>query len=119
MIFVLEGKRAVGARTVGKIRITACDENEVALEFAFFVEWAGAVDFRVEAIVGAEFCEQCAFSEELRSRSGDKKFVGVMRVDDFAGGQIQEFDAEIGTGKFWTIHDPLNARGERVLRARR
>src|SRR5258707_351456 len=119
MVFIYECERAVRPDAIRKIWIAARDQNQVAFEAAFFVELAGAIDFGVEAVIGAEFCKEGAFGEKFCSGSGNKEFVRVMRVDDLAGCEVEEFDAEVGSCEFGTIHHFLDATGQRGLRNRR
>ncbi len=118
VIFIDEGERSVGLDTIGKIGIAAGDKNEVALERSFFVDRTSAINDCVKAVVRAKLCEDCAFGESFSRGSGNEKFVGVERVDDFPGGNVVELDAEIRVGEFGAVHHFLNAIGERGSRLR-
>ncbi len=78
MVFVFECQRAVGTDTIREVWVAARNEDQVTLEAAFLVEFAGAKDFRVKSVIGAEFCEQGAFGKKLCCGSRDEEFVRVM-----------------------------------------
>jgi len=118
VIFIDKGKSAVELNAIGKIGITAGDQDEIALESAFLIDGASAIDDGVEAVVGAKFCEHSAFGESFGRGSRNEKFVGVERIDDFPGGNVVELDAEIRVGEFGAVHYLLNAVGERSSRLR-
>ena len=85
------------------------------------VDWAGAVDTRMEAVVRAKRREESAFGKNFRGRSRNEQLVGIERVDDFAGVQRIELNAEIRVSKFGPADYLLDALRERglSLRARR
>src|SRR5205807_4326656 len=65
VIFIDKGESAVGLDAIRKIGIATGDEDEVALECAVFVDRTGAVDARVEPVIGTELREQRAFGEDF------------------------------------------------------
>jgi len=67
----------------------------------------------VEAIIRAEFCEESAFGEDLGSRGRHEHFAGVECVDDLAGVEREELDAEIRVSEFGAADHFLNAPRER------
>ena len=111
MILIDKGESAVGLDAVRKIGIAAGDEDEIAFQFAFRIYWAGAIDAGMKAVVRAQFGEERAFGENFRSGGGDEEFVGVESVDDFAGVERTELDAEIGVSELGACHDFLYALG--------
>ena len=118
MIFVHKSESAIGLNAIRKIRVAAGDKHEVAFEAALGVHRPGAIDARVEAIVGTERGEKGAFGESFRGRGGDKHFAFVEGVDRFAGVEGAKLDTEIGARKFRAGHDFLDACRERIGRRR-
>src|SRR6267142_1521080 len=117
VVVVDKSESAVGLDAIGKIGIAAGDEDEVALECAVLVDWSGAVDAGMETVISAELREESAFRERFRGRGGDEQFVSVQRINDFAGVERVELDAEIGMSKFGAARDflyPLSKNGFRL-----
>jgi len=117
VVVVDKSESAVGLDAIGKIGIAAGDEDDVALECAVLVDGSGAVDAGMETVISAELREESAFSERFRGRGGDEQFVSVQRINDFAGVERVELDAEIGVSKFGAARDflyPLSKNGFRL-----
>src|SRR5207245_6598102 len=94
------------------IGVAACDNNEIALELAFVVDGGRAVYRGPETKVLTEFCEERAFGENFCGGCGSEHFVGIERVDDGAGGQIVELDAEVRALELRTVDDFLYGSGD-------
>src|SRR5260370_39395686 len=88
----------------------------MALEGGVFVDWAGAVDACMEAVVRAKRREKSAFGKNFRGRSRNEQFVGIERVDDFASIERIELNAEICVSKFRPAYHLLDALRKRRLR---
>src|SRR5260370_8168490 len=87
----------------------------MALEGGVFVDWAGAVDAGMEAVVRAKRREKSAFGKNFRGRSRNEQLVGIERVDDFAGVQRIELNAKIRVSKFGPADYLLDALRESRL----
>jgi len=118
VILIDEGESAIGLDAIGKIGIATCDKDEVTLECAVLVDWAGTVDAGVEAVIGAELGKEGTLGEDFRGRSGHEQFVSIEGVDDIAGVERVELDAEIGVSKFGAADNFLDALGKRSIRLR-
>ena len=112
MVLVHERQGPVGLDAVGKIRIAAGNQDEIALELTFFVERTKAIDAGMKAKVRAKLGEQSALRECFGGRGGDKEFLGIVLVDDLSGVQGEKLDAEIGVREFRASHDLIDARFE-------
>ena len=80
-----------------------------------FVDWTGAVDARMEAVVGAKLREECAFRKNFRGGSRHEQFVGIEGIDDFARVERIELDAEIRMRKFRAAYHLLDTLRKRRL----
>jgi hypothetical protein len=63
----------------------------------------------METVIGTNFGEDRALGQEFRGRGGDEHLVGVERVNDGAGVEGIELNAEIGMGEFRAAQDAMNA----------
>jgi hypothetical protein len=51
MVFIFEGKGAIGLDAIGEVGVSAGDEHQIALQHAIFLNGSGAVDRGVKTIV--------------------------------------------------------------------
>src|SRR5690242_14326365 len=115
MVFIHKRERAVRLDAVGKIWISAGNENQIAFERSMLVDGASSVNACMKAIIRTKLCQNRAFGERLRRRSWHKELVAIERIHDLAGVQRIKLDAKVGMRKLRAADDILNAFCERVF----